>query len=184
MKVFFTASIHGKKKYQNFYDLVLDTIEAYTDNVISPEAGNYLSVLTAKEKMKIKDLHKIHYEAIRKGIELSDVVIIEMSYPDFQLGHEATLALISKKPVLCLSIDEDMSEKINSPYFFGAKYNADNIDDIIQSFLKRFSKNNLNQRFNMFLSNSQLIHIESSARKKNMSSSAYVRWLIDKDRKV
>lgn len=181
MRVFFTASFRGKKKFQNFYDLVLDTIETYCDDVISPEAGNYLTVISNKEKMKLKDLHKIHYEAIRRSIQSADVVIMEMSYPDFQLGHEATLAINSKKPVLCLSLDEDISEKIDSHYFFGSKYNANNIDEIVSNFLKRFSKNNLNNRFNMFLSASQLNHIEEKSKKRKLSTSAYVRWLIEKD---
>ncbi len=184
MKVFFTAPFGGKTRYQKYYDLVLETLDLYSDDIISPEAGNYLDTITNKEKIKIKDVRKIHYEAIRRGIQLSDVVVMEISHPSFRLGHEATLAVQAKKPVLCLSINEDISLKIDSPYFFGAKYNVDNIDEIISNFLKRHSKNVLNNRFNMFLSTSQLAHIDEMAKRKNISSSAYLRWLIDKDRGV
>ena len=184
MKVFFTAPFEGKKKYQQYYDLVLETIDLYADEIISPEAGNYLDVIPNKEKMKIKDVHKIHHEAIRRGIQLSDLVVLEISHSSFRLGHEATLAIMAKKPVLCLSIHQDMSLKIDSPYFFGAKYNADNIDEIVSNFIKRHSKNILNNRFNMFLSTSQIAHIDEMSKKKNISSSAYIRWLIDKDRGV
>lgn len=182
MKVFYTASIHGKKRYQEYYDLVLETLDIYCDHIISPELGNYLKTVSQKEKLKLKDLHKIHYEAVRRGIEQADLVIIEISYPDFQLGHEATLAIQKKKPTLCLSINEDMSKKIDSPYFFGAKYDVNNIDEIISQFVKQNSKNILNNRFNMFLSNSQLQYLDEISKRKGMSSSAYLRWLIDKDR--
>ncbi len=182
MKVFYTCSVHGKNDYQNYYDLVLKTIEAHCDDIISPELGNYIKVLPEREKAKLKDLHRIHYQAIRKGIEMSDIVIMEISKTGFQLGHEASLAIQNKKPVLCLSIYEDMSLKIDSPYFFGAKYNSDNIDEIISEFVRRFSKNVLNNRFNMFLSSSQLMYINEKAKSKKLSNSAYIRWLIDKDR--
>ncbi|KKR06389.1 MAG: hypothetical protein UT34_C0001G0429 [candidate division WS6 bacterium GW2011_GWF2_39_15] len=182
MKIFFTSSFYGKKQYQKYYDLVLDTILKFEKDIISPELGNYLKTIKDSEKRKIRDLRTIHYLAVKKGIQQADAVIIEISHQDFQLGHEATLAIQSKKPVLCLSISEDMSLKVKDRYFYGAKYNAYSIDEIIENFIKQAKKSVLSQRFNLFLSPTQLKHVELASLKSGMNKSEYIRGLIDNDR--
>ncbi len=182
MKIFFTASLYGKQQYQKYYDLVLKTLQKYCNDVISTETKSYLKTLTDKQKFRLKDLRKIHYESVRKSILLSDLVVIEISHQDFQLGHEATLALNNKKPVLCLSLIEDMSQKINHKLFFGARYDENNLDHIVQTFVAKHSKAALNQRFNMFLTKSQLGHLNVESASNDMTVSEYMRYLIDKDR--
>ncbi len=184
MKVFYTASFYGKKKYQKYYDLVLAAIEKNKVELIATEKGNYKQILSETDKAKLPTDRLIHYEAIRKGILWADAVVIEISNEDFQLGHEATLAIQAKKPVLCLSIHENFSEKINNRYFFAAKYNEDTVDEIIETFIKRAQKNILSQRFNLFLSPSQIQYLEKNATERKMNKSEYLRALIDKDQKI
>ena len=138
MKIFYTASYYGKNKYQKYYDMVLHAIQDSESEIISPELSNYLELLPPDSIEKLKDKRSIHYEAIKEGILWADLVIIELSHEDFQLGHEATLAIQNKKPVLCLSINEDFSLKIKNPFFFGAKYNKYNINEIIRNFILHF----------------------------------------------
>ncbi len=179
MRVFYTASYYGKAKYQSSYDLVLKAIKKTGVELLSPEAGNYLSVLKLQDYSKIKGKQKLHYEAIRRGIAWAQAIIIEISHEDFQLGHEATLALSLKKPVLCLSIHEDFSKKISHPLFFGAKYNEYNIEELVGEFIRRSSKEKFNKRFNLFLSSRQLTQLEDAARKRGVNSSEFIRSLID-----
>jgi hypothetical protein len=181
MKLFYTASFYGKAKYQEYYDLVLKSIKQTGVELLSPEVGNYLSVLKLEDYAKIKSKKKLHYEAIRRGIVWAQAVVIEASHEDFQLGHEATLAIQGKKPVLCLSIHEDFSKKISNPYFFGAKYNEYNIEELLGEFVKRHEKETLNQRFNLFLSSRQLKNLEEASKKMGMNNSEYLRTLIDKN---
>lgn len=180
MKVFYTASFYGKSKYQPSYDLVLKTIKKTGVELISPETRNYLSVLKLEDYAKIKSKQKLHYEAIRRGILWSQAVIIETSHEDFQLGHEATLALALKKPVLCLSIHEDFSKKINNHLFFGAKYNEYNIEEVIENFVSKYEKESFSKRFNLFLSPRQFSKLERLAKEKGMNNSEYIRMLLDK----
>src|SRR5688500_6276301 len=100
MKIFFTNSFHGKEKYQKHYDMVLSAIQQTGAEIVSPELGNYKKILTQVEMHSLKSEEQIHYEAIKKGILWADAVIIEVSHEDFQLGHEATLASLNRKPVL------------------------------------------------------------------------------------
>lgn len=181
MKIFYTASYYGKQQYQRQFDKVLAEIEKHDVDIISPEIGGYQKVLSNKEMIKLKTADSIHYMSIQRGIQLCDATIIEISHQDFQLGHEASLAIQNKKPVLCLSIHEDFSKKIRNPYFFGAKYNDFNIDEIISNFLRKASNEKLSERFNMFLSPTQLVYLEKQSERSNMSKSEYLRDLLIQD---
>lgn len=183
MRVFYTASYYGKKKYQKYYDLVLKAIENTGVELLSPEKGNYLSILKERDFKNIKGKKRLHYEAIKRGIQWAQAVIIEVSNEDFQLGHETTLALQEKKYVLCLSAKEDFSEKIDNQYFHGAKYNEYNIEEIVDNFIKNSEKEALNERFNLFLSPRQVTYLNNMAKRSSMNMSEYVRLLIDRDQK-
>lgn len=190
MKVFFTASYGGKKRYQANYDLVRETIKRFKVELISPEEKNYHLVLDAATRKKFPDyesLHKDsfwHYEAIRQGIHWADAVIVDVSQEDFQLGHEVTLAIMEKKPVLCLSVREDFSQKIHHDYFFGSKYTKHTIEAVIQDFFANVRELSHSRRFNMFLYPSQIDHLELMAKQYGMNMSEYVRRLINLDRRT
>jgi hypothetical protein len=180
MKIFFTASYYGKEKYQKYYDMVLASLEKLNVEVVSPEKENYLDLLTKRDIKRLKGDRRIHYEAIRKGILWADAVVIEISNEDFQLGHEATLTIQNKKHVLCLSLNEDFSEKIHNKFFHAAKYNQFNIEEIVEKFVRMVSTKRLDQRFNLFLSSDQLKYLEKASQENNVNKSEYIRTLIDK----
>lgn len=182
MKIFYTCSFYGKAKYQKYYDLVLAAIKKTGAEVVSPELDNYLSLLSKREVARLGNKSKIHREAIRKGIEWADAVVIEVSHEDFQLGHEATIAIQGKKHVLCLSLHESFDDKINLRYFHGVKYNEYNIEEIVQKFIDSAKKSLLSERFNFFLSPGQLKYLEEVSKKQGINQSEYIRRLIDKDK--
>lgn len=78
MKVFFTASLSGKVMYQEYYDTVINTLRNNSIDIISKEVQEYTSILDPKQ---IKNLSKdeIHYLFVKKGISISNAVIIEVS---------------------------------------------------------------------------------------------------------
>ena len=184
MKIFWTASYTGKATYQRFYDLVSRAIEAQPNlEVISPEKGNYLDLVPPMLRQRLlAHPARLHYDAIRRGIFWADAVIIEISQEDFQLGHEATLAIQAKKHVLCLSTHEDFSEKIDNRYFHGAKYNRATIEEQIESFLKLAQKDLLSRRFNLFLTSSQEQFLKQKGEETGEGASSYLRTLIDQAR--
>lgn len=186
MKVFWTASYHGKAIYQKYYDLVGRTIDAQPGvEVIATEKGNYQNILppTIKTQLKAQPL-KLHYEAIRRGILWADAVIIEISHESFQLGHEATLAIQSKKHVLCLSVNEDYSEKIDNRYFHASKYNKMTIEEIVETFLALARKDLLSRRFNLFLTSGQEQFLKAKGQESGLGASDYLRSLIDHEKKL
>jgi predicted DNA binding CopG/RHH family protein len=182
MKVFYTASYYGKEKYQRYYNMVLQALKQTGVEIISPELGNYKQVLSSSLRKKLKSEKRIHGEAIRKGILISDAVVIEASHEDFQLGFEAAFAVENKKPLLCLSTHENFSEKMKYRYLIGAKYNEYNIEEIVENFIEMIKKDQLSKRFNCFLTSSQITYLKKSAKLNNINISEYLRELIDKDR--
>jgi len=183
MVIFYTSSYYGKAKYQKWYDLVRKTIKEFHIELLSPEEGNYQDVLNEETKRHITDPKVLHYEAIRQSIHQAEVMIVEVSHEDIQLGHEITLALSEKKPVLCLSIHEDFSKKIHNDYFVGARYNEHTVKSIIQNFLARARELTLSKRFNMFLYPSQIDYLEKIGKQSGMNMSEYIRHLINLDKR-
>lgn len=184
MRIFYTASFYGKQAYQEQYDLVRATIKEFSVDLISPEEGNYLDVIDPKTRKRLEGKPKlIHYEAIRQGIHLADAVIIEATHEDIQLGHEVTLALMEKKPMLVLSTKEDFSKKIIHDYLFGARYTKATIKGILQDFFVNVRQMRHARRFNMFLYPSQVEYLEKISVKQGMNMSEYIRHLINLDRR-
>jgi hypothetical protein len=181
LKIFFTASYYGKKKYQRYYDLVLKKLEECNTEVMGTEKGDYAKLVG--KKGEIFDDKHLHYDAIKKGIVWADAVVVEMSQEDFQLGHEATLAIQSKKHVLCMSTNEDFSKKIFNKYFHGARYNEFNAGKVIKEFLSKVKGEKLSERFNMFLSKRQVEYLKKVAEEKEIGKSEYLRKLISEDMK-
>lgn len=185
MKIFFTASFFGKAKYQKEYDLVRTTIKKFTTDLISPEEGNYLDVIDPLTRKRLEGNHELlHYEAIRQGIHLADAVIVEASFQDIQLGHEVSLAIMEKKPVLVLSVREDISKKIIHEYLFGAKYTVRSVYATIQNFLSHVREMRQARRFNMFLYPSQFEYLEEVSKDHGMNMSEYIRHLVNLDRRT
>ncbi|EKD80537.1 MAG: hypothetical protein ACD_40C00059G0001 [uncultured bacterium] len=181
MKIFWTASFHGKSSYQKNYNLISRIVDVQPGlEVVATEKGNYLDLVppTIKARLNGQPL-KLHYEAIRRGILWADAVIIEMSHEDFQLGHEATLAIQAKKHVLCLSVHEDFSQKIDHRHFHGAKYNRSTIEEQVENFLTFAQKDLLSHRFNLFLTSSQEQFLKSKGQESGQGASNYLRSLID-----
>ena len=168
MKIFYTCSFAGKSKYQKYYDLVLKAIQFQIVELRSPELGNFPPPTSSN-----------HYHSIRSDINWADAVILEISEECFQLGHEATLAIQNKKHVLCLSIHEDFTRKIQSRYFHAAKYSEMNIEEIVSEFLTNLKRHQFDQRFNCFLSAKQIKTLDQNATKLNLTKSDYIRKLID-----
>lgn len=181
MEIFYTAAYSGKETYQKYYDMVLKALENTGVTVVSPEKGNYMDLLTKKELANLTDPRQKHYAAIKKGILSADAVVIEISEENFQLGHEATLAIQSKKHVLCLSIHEDFSVKIQNRYFHAAKYNQFNIEEIVGNFINRVKGESLDVRFNLFLSDRQVQYLNEVCEKEGINKSEYIRKLLDAD---
>ena len=156
MKIFFTTSFDGKKLYQENVDKIIEIIQSTGAAVISPEKTREYQDAFREENLKeLGDKERVHYEFIRQGIANADAVIIEASHEDFRVGHEATLAIIYKKPVLCLSIHKDYGKLIRHEEFRGIKYELADLNKIILDFLENVGKKITSDRNKEFVHSKQ-----------------------------
>lgn len=147
MKIFFTTSFEGKRFYQKYVDTIIQIILSTGAEIVSPEKSReYKDAFREENIKKLGDPEKIHYEFIRQGIANADAVIIEASNEDFRIGHEATLAIIYKKPVLCLSVNKDYGKLVRHEDFKGAKYNNKNLKKLVLDFISEVSTSILSKR--------------------------------------
>lgn len=179
-KVFFTAAFEGKQKYQNYYDLVVKALKQTGVDLVATELGNYKKLLTLKQIKKAKNNEELHYMAIKQGIEWADLVVLELSCESFQVGHEATMAMLSKKHVLGLSTEIDWSKRIIHDYFHAQKYTKYNLKEKITEFINKYRDTRLSERINLFISQSQEKKLELEAKKRGLNKSELIRGLIDR----
>lgn len=151
MKVFFTSSFKDKEEYQEIYNKILETIDIEGEEVISLAKQDY-SHLIPKKLIKTTPENELNYTWLKKGIKKSNCVIIEASKDSFRLGHEATLALLYNKPVLCLSNKMDYSLDIINPKFYAHMYkDVNDIPLVIQNFLKEVNNKHMGLRKNIYI---------------------------------
>lgn len=185
MKIFFTVSKSGMSKYKHCWEKIRDELINQGATVVSTFDRSYwkgtpwkgeTGLSTSEEKLRY-----IHDRAVRRAIFRADAVIIEASYPSFRLGFEAFFALTQQRPVLVLSQFRNYGHLINQPNLFGAKYSDFTLPDEIAKFLKQVKEHKLRNRFNLFISDNQKIHIESASKHYGFSKSGYIRKLIEAD---
>ena len=147
MKIFFIASYLGKQKYQKDYDQIIELVESTGAEVISAEkTREYQDSFTPENIKKYGSKERVHYEFIRQGVLKADGLVVEASFDDLRVGHEMTLALLYKKPVLCLSQNLDYGKYIQHDYFTGRLYSQKNLKKIVLKFLQEVSDRIKNKR--------------------------------------
>lgn len=140
MRIFFIAAYLGKQKYQKDYNRIIELIESTGAEVIGAEKSReYQDSLKEENIKKFGSRERAHYEFIKHGILNSDGLIVEASFDDLRVGHEMTLALLYKKPVLCLSQNLDYGKYIEHEYFTGRFYQQNNLEEIVLQFIKSIS---------------------------------------------
>lgn len=180
MKIFFHASIYGKRLYEKQYKtivkLCVDTNnEIYADHILK---RNYHDT----DKFTRKG-HENDFQKITKEIRKSDAVIVEGTYPSIGTGHYMTIALNYLKPVLVLYQKNPHGVLVGDPnrLLFLEKYNIKQIDDLakkINRFLLTAKKKTLKNRFNLMLDNEMVNFLDSQAKKTGFSKADIIRQMI------
>lgn len=179
MKVFFACSFRGKKLYQEYFNQVIGTLKKNKVEVISKETNEYEDIL-GKKITSILTPEEMHYLFVKTGIDKSNAVIVDISRESFQLGHEATIALLYNKPVLCLSKGEISNIKVYDPRLRLESYNSKaDINRIINSFLNEVRNKYLSVRLHVNLSPEHKNFLDWYGAKSGKNISQIIRDSID-----
>src|SRR3989344_5906871 len=140
MRIFFIAPYLGKQKYQKDYNCIIEIVESTGAEVLSAEKSReYQEIFTPENLKKYGSREQIHYQFIRQGVINADGLVVEASFDDLRVGHEMTLALLYKKPVLCLSQILDYGKYIRHDYFTSRLYSQKNLKEIVLKFVRKIS---------------------------------------------
>lgn len=162
------AKIFRKKGY-----LVWDDV----NNVTADEARGY-------DDKKIKE----YYQSVQKRIKQADIFVAELSKPSSAVGYEIGFAIGNDKPTLILRSDT-IKTQLGAPLRGNPsklltifKYNKYNLEEVIESFLKKAERGIFAKRMPIEFTQEQIDHIQKRQRDdKKTSFNATVRMIIDED---
>lgn len=183
MKVYFNASLFGKEKYSEEFNLIIECVkksghEIYAEHVMKRD----FKVVNKQGK----EQHEADFQRARKEIQKSDFVIAEATSPSIGVGYIISIALELYKPVLILYQNTPHGLLMGDPnrLLTVKKYSlkdAVRLKRIIQLFLEKAKNRLLKKRFNFMLDKIQEDYLEWISRQETMSKANFIRQLIDKN---
>lgn len=179
MKIYFVASIRGRKEFLENYQKIVTTMSKFghrvTENTLSPTVKHVYS-LNDEEKVK-------YYRNVLKWISNSDIVVAETSYPSIGVGFEISLALEKGKPVVVLHEDKNTPhflEGVESDKLIVSHYNQETLVSVLQSSLD-YASGFQDIRFNFFISPEIGNYLDWISKQKKLPRAVYLRKLIEED---
>lgn len=181
MKVYFTASIAGKKQYLPNYQRIVEEVEALGHEIMTE---HIISHTESQIRLETKEERLGFHKKLEKWIREADCMIVEASFPSISVGYEISLAIHNHKPVLIVYTEGDppaLMQGFKEEAVVCERYTGDDLKGIIRGFLDYVGgKNDL--RFTFYLTAEQMEHLRERAREKRMPRAVYLRELIEKDR--
>jgi hypothetical protein len=180
MKVYFTASIVGKKHFLPNYLAIINLLTSQNHSVISDHIIN----VTPEQVDHSSKNDRIKFHKNLEGwISSCDFMLVEASFPSMSVGYEISLALQRNKPVLILySTGEGPSlfAEHENELLVCEKYSLDNVDSIIMNFIN-YAKGIQETRFTFYITSKIASHLEKKSKEEKVPKSVYLRQLIEKD---
>lgn len=181
MKIYFNASLAGKLKHQEEYEMIIKTVKELGHEIVSDHVmkRNFLKVNKQKKEKHMRD-----FQIARKNIQESEVVIVEGTYPSIGVGLLTGFALDMYKPVLVLYLTIPHGLLIGYPnrLLTVVQYNLRNgvkLRKVIKSFLKRAKRKILKYKFNLMVSETHEQYFEWAASRAKVSKAEFLRNLIE-----
>lgn len=183
MKIYFIASIHGKKQYDAHYRKIIALVEAAGHQIIHKQVTE-----TTHDELVGYDEKQIlrYHQKVMDNMKRAEVIFAEMSYPSSSVGYLVAMAVQLGKPVvifysgkeephLFLTIEET-TEKLTVIRYSG----LEDLDREVHMALE-FVASAQDVRFNFFVSPDISTYLDWVSKEKKVPRSVYLRSLIDED---
>jgi hypothetical protein len=183
MKIFFNASLTGKKIYLNEYTAIFNEIKQIKGSVIlhSPLfVGSPEKVAAETEEQASTYFHKL-----QGWIKQCDIAIFEASYPSLGVGHEIAMALQFEKPVIVLYLPNKkpfILEGVSSDKLQLIEYGVDDLHELVTESVG-YAVDQQDTRFNFFISPKIGSYLDWVSKQKRLPRAVYLRKLIEEDMK-
>jgi len=153
MKIHFSAPLQGLDKRLDDYDLIERTITHAGHTLAKKWLQVYKTQKVIPSQVSEEEWRKIS-DSTLLAIEEADAVIIEATIPSFSMGYISALTLAHKKPLLMLFNSRpqpyilDVSNTLRRAEVYS---NAQQLEEVILSFLRDVDVDGSKLRFNMAL---------------------------------
>jgi nucleoside 2-deoxyribosyltransferase len=183
MKIYFTASLTGKKYYLENYKKIMQYLEEMDCKVFS----GHVFTNTKQQLLKETREERVAYHSYMEGkISWCDAVIAEVSFPSTSVGYEISIAVKKDKPVIALYFEKGgdyppilrAREEENTLLI---DYNFDNLKSLLKGALNLIKTKSLEKRFTMLLPPDITNYLIKVSKKNNTHRSVYIRRLIEMD---
>ena len=182
MKVYFTASIAGKKQYLTNYLQIIDILKAKKFEIIS---DHIIKSEELKVRMETAEERLRFHSRLEKWITSCDFAVVEASFPSISVGYEISLALHKDKPVLILyttAYPPTLLANHTDENLVCEKYDKYNLGDIITDFIN-YVKGTNDSRFTFFITSEIASYLAKISKSEKIPRSVYLRQLIEKEMK-
>lgn len=178
MTIYFTASVTGKKKYEQNYRKIVETLKDLGHDVINEHIFEVniedLIEETAQERAK-------HHKDLNKWLNKADLVVAEVSFPSVSVGYEVALALDKSKPVLALYEESNVPVALlgeTSDKFIIDSYNLEDLKRNLNIMIEELVQQ-MDTRFNFFISPKHQNYLDWIAKNRKIPRSVFLRDLIE-----
>lgn len=177
MKIYFTASLTGKKLYEKNYKEIITALKGLRANIVS---DHVLTEEKGKVLAKSRGAIISFYKKIYNWINASDIFIAEVSYPSTDVGHEISIALEKGKPVIILYLEgkeQKLLDAISAEKIQLVSYKPGKVKEILKTAIEE-AKEQMDVRFNFFISPKIGAYLDWIAKKKKLPRAVFLRKLI------
>jgi antirestriction protein len=179
MKVWFGCSTAEFEKYQQNYFAIRDFVVAEGHVLTRDWIQRTYELIKAKRKrVGTEEI----YRAVIKAINDADVLIVEDTISNFSTGHQITLGLQRRKPVLVLwqgqknkYFDSTMLHGVSSDYLQISQYDMTNYQSIIRGFIKKYEHAGDKYRFNLVIDEVERQYLEWAKYKHHKSRTQLIK---------
>jgi hypothetical protein len=183
MKVFFNASLAGKRQFERNYALIHEAIEKAGHEMIASPV-----MINEAEKVILDDAEEAgsYYQRLQKWIKQAEICVFDVSYPSTSIGHEVALALHLGKPVVTLHVKSApknlVLESLDDDKLQLVDYTEDTVDELVDEAIG-FATEQVDTRFNFFISPEIGAYLDFVARERKLPRAVFLRQLIEDDMK-
>lgn len=183
MKVFYNASLIGKKFFSHEYEAIYQVIKG-TEKVTVLHSP---VLVGSPEKVGAETIGQAsaYFKRLQGWIKEADVCVFETSYPSMGVGYEIAMALQWGKSVIVLHLPGKQSEVLSglsSDKMQMIEYTMETVKVTVKEALM-YAVEQQDTRFNFFVSPRIIHYLDWVAKKKRIPRAVYLRRLIEEDLK-
>ncbi|KKS97504.1 MAG: hypothetical protein UV73_C0008G0024 [Candidatus Gottesmanbacteria bacterium GW2011_GWA2_43_14] len=180
MKVYFTASIVGKKHHLGNYLKIISLLKDKNCDVV---ADHIIKSTESEVKLEKKEDRLKFHKQLEKWISTSDFIVAETTFPSISVGYEISLAQHFLKPILILFSSGNPPSLLahhKDEKLICEKYSRETLAGTIDDFIN-YVKGTNDTRFTFFITSEIASFLEKTSRREKQPKSVYLRKLIEQD---